>query len=136
MGIARDGHHKDGYTPGVELHAKYTFFAEGARGSLTRTLFDRFGLRDGVEPQKFGIGIKELWQIDPAKHKPGLVVHSQGWPMAARAGDGSFLYHLEDNQVAVGFVVNLNYDNPYLSPYDEFQRFKHHPMVRPFFEGG
>jgi electron-transferring-flavoprotein dehydrogenase len=136
MGIARDGHHKDSYTPGVELHAKYTFFAEGARGSLTRTLFDRFGLREGVEPQKFGIGIKELWQIDPAKHKPGLVVHSQGWPMVERAGDGSFLYHLEDNQVVVGFVVNLNYENPYLSPYDEFQRFKHHPMVRPYFEGG
>jgi electron-transferring-flavoprotein dehydrogenase len=136
MGVGRDGEHKDSYTPGVELHAKYTFFAEGARGSLTKGLFERFKLREGVEPQKFGIGIKELWQIDPAKHQPGLVVHSQGWPMAGRAGDGSFLYHLEDNQVAVGFVVNLNYENPYLSPYDEFQRFKHHPMVRPFFEGG
>jgi electron-transferring-flavoprotein dehydrogenase len=136
MGIARDGHHKDSYTPGMELHAKYTFFAEGARGSLTKGLFERFNLRDGVEPQKFGIGIKELWQIDPAKHQPGLVVHSQGWPMSGKAGDGSFLYHLEDHQVAVGFVVNLSYENPYLSPYDEFQRFKHHPMVRPTFEGG
>jgi electron-transferring-flavoprotein dehydrogenase len=136
MGVARDGHHKDSYQPGMELHAKYTFFAEGARGSLTKTLFDRFNLRDGVEPQKFGIGIKELWQIDPAKHQPGLVVHSQGWPMPEKAGDGSFMYHLEDNQVAVGFVVNLNYENPFISPYDEFQRFKLHPMVRPFFEGG
>ncbi len=136
MGIARDGEHKDSYTPGVELHAKYTFFAEGARGSLTKTLFERFNLRAGVEPQKFGIGIKELWQIDPAKHQQGLVVHTQGWPMAEKAGDGSFMYHLEDNQVAIGFVVNLNYENPYLSPYDEFQRFKHHPMVKPYFEGG
>jgi electron-transferring-flavoprotein dehydrogenase len=136
MGIARDGEHKDSYTPGVELHAKYTFFAEGARGSLTKTLFERFKLREGVEPQKFGIGIKELWQIDPAKHQQGLVVHSQGWPMDKKAGDGSFMYHLEDNQVAIGFVVNLSYENPYLSPYDEFQRFKHHPMVRPYFEGG
>ncbi|HVJ54380.1 MAG TPA: electron transfer flavoprotein-ubiquinone oxidoreductase [Aliidongia sp.] len=136
MGIARDGEHKDSYTPGVELHAKYTFFAEGARGSLTKTLFERFKLRQGVEPQKYGIGIKELWQIDPAKHQLGLVVHSQGWPMDKKAGDGSFMYHLEDNQVAIGFVVNLGYENPYLSPYDEFQRFKHHPMVRPYFEGG
>jgi electron-transferring-flavoprotein dehydrogenase len=136
MGVARDGHHKDGYQPGMELHAKYTFFAEGARGSLTKTLFERFRLRDGVEPQKFGIGLKELWQIDPAKHKPGLVVHSQGWPLDSRTAGGSFMYHLEDHQVAVGFVVNLNYENPFLSPFDEFQRFKQHPMVRPYFEGG
>ena len=136
MGIARDGHHKDSYTPGIELHAKYTFFAEGARGSLTKTLFERFKLRDGVEPQKFGIGLKELWQIDPAQHKPGLVLHSQGWPLDVKTGGGSFLYHLEDNQVAVGFVVHLNYQNPHLSPFDEFQRFKTHPSVRHFFEGG
>ena len=136
MGIARDGHHKDSYTPGIELHAKYTFFAEGARGSLTKTLFERFKLRDGVEPQKFGIGLKELWQIDPAQHKPGLVLHSQGWPLDAKTGGGSFLYHLEDHQVAVGFVVHLNYQNPHLSPFDEFQRFKTHPSVRHFFEGG
>ena len=136
MGIARDGSHKDSYTPGMELHAKYTLFAEGVRGSLTKMLFDRFNLRDGVEPQKFGIGIKELWQIDPAKHKPGLVVHSQGWPLDSKTGGGSFLYHLEDNQVAVGFVIHLNYENPYLSPFDEFQRFKTHPKIRPFFEGG
>ncbi len=136
MGIARDGTHKDTYTPGMELHAKYTFFAEGVRGSLTKMLFDRFKLREGVEPQKFGIGIKELWQIDPAKHKPGLVIHSQGWPLPSDTGGGSFLYHLEDNQVAVGFVIHLNYQNPYLSPFDEFQRFKTHPKIRPFFEGG
>ena len=136
MGVARDGSHKDSYTPGMELHAKYTLFAEGVRGSLTKMLFDRFNLRDGVDPQKFGIGIKELWQIDPAKHKPGLVVHSQGWPLDSKTGGGSFLYHLEDNQVSVGFVIHLNYENPYLSPFDEFQRFKTHPKIRPFFEGG
>jgi electron-transferring-flavoprotein dehydrogenase len=136
MGIARDDTKKDSYTPGMELHAKYTFFAEGVRGSLTKMLFDRFKLRDHVDPQKFGIGIKELWQIDPAKHKPGLVMHSQGWPLDSSTGGGSFLYHLEDNQVAVGFVIHLNYENPYLSPFDEFQRFKTHPKIRPFFEGG
>ena len=136
MGIARDGHHKDSYTPGMELHAKYTFFAEGVRGSLSKGLMERFKLREGVDPQKFGIGIKELWQVDPAKHKPGKVVHTMNWPLGSNADGGSFLYHLEDNQVAVGFVVNLNYENPYLSPYDEFQRFKHHPAVRDTFEGG
>ena len=136
MGIARDGHHKDSYTPGMELHAKYTFFAEGVRGSLSKGLMERFKLREAVDPQKFGIGIKELWQVDPAKHKPGKVVHTMNWPLGSNADGGSFLYHLEDNQVAVGFVVNLNYENPYLSPYDEFQRFKHHPAVRDTFEGG
>ncbi len=136
MGVGRQGEHKDSYTPGMELHAKYTFFAEGARGSLTKTLFEKFHLRDGVEPQKFGIGIKELWQIDPARHKPGTVLHSQGWPLDSKTGGGSFLYHLENNQVAVGFVVHLNYQNPYLSPFDEFQRFKTHPAVRDTFEGG
>ena len=136
MGIARDGHHKDSYTPGMELHAKYTFFAEGVRGSLSKGLMERFKLREGVDPQKFGIGIKELWQIDPAKHSAGKVIHTLNWPLGSNADGGSFLYHLEDNQVAVGFVVNLNYENPYLSPYDEFQRFKHHPAVRGTFEGG
>jgi electron-transferring-flavoprotein dehydrogenase len=136
MGVARDGHHKDGYTPGVELHAKYTLFAEGARGSLSKMLMERFKLRQGVEPQKYGIGLKELWQVDPARHQPGLVVHSQGWPLDSRTGGGSFMYHLEDNQAAVGFVVHLNYENPYLSPYDEFQRFKTHPSIRGYFEGG
>ena len=135
MGIAKDGQKTDNYTRGVELRAKYTLFAEGARGSLTKTLFARFNLRDGVDPQKFGIGFKELWQIDPAKHKPGLVLHTQGWPLDT-AGDGSFLYHLEDNQVAIGFVINLNYVNPSLSPFDEFQRFKQHPVIRPYLEGG
>ncbi len=136
MGIARDGSRKAGYAPGMELRAKYTFFAEGCRGSLSETLMRRFALRDGVEPQKYGIGLKELWQVDPARHRPGLVLHSQGWPLDARTGGGSFMYHLEDNQVAVGFVVHLNYENPYLSPFEEFQRFKTHPAIRPTFEGG
>ena len=136
MGVARDGHHKDGYAPGVELVGKYTLFAEGARGSLTKTLIERFKLRQGVDPQKYGIGLKELWQVDPAKHRPGLVVHTQGWPLDGRTGGGSFMYHLEDNQVAVGFVVHLNYENPYLAPFEEFQRFKLHPAIRPYFEGG
>ncbi len=136
MGVGRDGEHKSSYTPGVELRAKYTLIAEGVRGSLAKELQHKFNLRDGVDPQKFGIGIKELWQIDPAKHKPGLVVHTQGWPLDSSTAGGSFMYHLEDNQVAVGFVVNLNYQNPYLSPFDEFQRFKTHPSVRDYFEGG
>jgi electron-transferring-flavoprotein dehydrogenase len=136
MGVGRDGHHKDNYTPGVELRGKYTLFAEGVRGSLSESLMRRFHLRENCDFQKYGIGLKELWQIDPAKHKPGLVVHSEGWPLDAKTGGGAFLYHLEDNQVAVGFVVHLNYQNPYLSPFDEFQRFKTHPKIRPFFEGG
>ncbi|HEX6980098.1 MAG TPA: electron transfer flavoprotein-ubiquinone oxidoreductase [Alphaproteobacteria bacterium] len=136
MGVARDGTRKPSYTPGMELHAKYTFFAEGTRGSLTKELFERYGLRAGVDPQKFGIGIKELWRVDPAKHVPGLVVHTQGWPLSSDTGGGSFMYHLEDNQVAIGFVVHLDYANPHLSPYDEFQRFKLHPSIRPYLEGG
>src|SRR5262249_37903372 len=120
VGINRAGLHKDSYAPGVELYGKYTLFAEGARGSLTKTLFERFRLREGVEPQKFGLGVKELWQIDPVQHRPGLVIHSQGWPLDRRTGGGSFIYHLEDNQVAAGFVVHLNYENPYLSPFEEF----------------
>jgi electron-transferring-flavoprotein dehydrogenase len=136
MGVARDGHHKNNYTPGVELVGKYTLFAEGARGSLTKMLMERFNLRQGVDPQKFGIGIKEIWQIDPAKYKPGLVVHTLGWPLDWRTGGGSFMYHFEDNQIAIGFVVHLNYENPHLSPFDEFQRFKLHPAIRPYLEGG
>jgi len=136
MGIGKDGQPKDSFTRGMELHAKYTFFAEGCRGSLSKTLMDRFNLRDGVEPQKFGIGIKELWQVDPSQHRPGLVLHTQGWPLDSKTGGGSFMYHLEDNQVAIGFVVHLNYENPYLSPFEEFQRFKQHPSIRPFLEGG
>ena len=136
MGIGKDGQPTDNYQPGVELLAKHTMFAEGCRGSLTKTLFERFGLRDGVDPQTFGIGIKELWQVEPANHKQGLVIHTVGWPLDSRTYGGSFLYHLEDNQVAVGFVVGLDYRNPHLSPYDEFQRFKTHPAIRPTLEGG
>jgi len=136
MGIGRDGAKTDHYQPGVELRAKQTLFAEGCRGSLTKTLFERFHLRDGVEPQTFGIGIKELWEVDPTQHHPGLVVHSVGWPLDRRTYGGSFLYHLENNQVAVGVVIGLDYRNPYLNPFEEFQRFKTHPAIRPGFEGG
>ncbi len=136
MGVGRDGKPSEGYEPGVELHAKYTIFAEGCRGSLTKTLFERFDLRDGVAPQNYGIGIKELWEVDAAKHHPGKIVHTVGWPMDSQTYGGSFLYHLEDNQVAVGFVIGLDYKNPHLSPFDEFQRFKTHPSIRPTFEGG
>lgn len=136
MGVGRDGQPKDSFTRGMELRGKYTLFGEGARGSLTKGLLAKFNLADGREPQKFGIGIKELWQIDPAKHKPGLVQHSFGWPLDSTTGGGSFLYHIEDNQVVVGFVLHLNYSNPTLSPFDEFQRFKTHPFMRETFEGG
>ncbi len=136
MGIGKDGQPTENHQPGMELHAKQTVFAEGCRGSLTKTLFKRFGLRDGVDPQTYGIGIKELWEIDPAKHRQGLVIHTIGWPLASDTYGGSFLYHLENNQVSVGFVVGLDYKNPHLSPFDEFQRFKTHPEIRPFFEGG
>jgi electron-transferring-flavoprotein dehydrogenase len=136
MGIARDGHRKDSFTRGMELRAKYTLFAEGARGSLSRLLMARFGLGEGREPQKFGIGLKELWQVAPENHRSGLVQHTFGWPLDRGTGGGSFLYHYEDNLVSVGFVVHLNYKNPYLSPFEEFQRFKTHPLVRATFEGG
>ncbi|SFZ73555.1 electron transfer flavoprotein-ubiquinone oxidoreductase [Chitinimonas taiwanensis] len=136
MGVAKDGSHKPEYARGMELHAKYTLIAEGVRGSLAKEIQARFDLRDGVDPQKFGIGIKELWKVEPSKHQPGLVMHSQGWPLDAKTGGGSFLYHLDDHQVVVGFVVHLNYENPHLSPYDEFQRFKTHPAIRATFEGG
>ena len=136
MGVAKDGTHKVSYQPGMELHARYTLFAEGCRGSLSQELMARFNLRDGIDPQKYGIGIKELWQVAADRHRPGLVVHTQGWPLDTETGGGSFVYHLEDRQVAVGFVVHLNYRNPHLSPYDEFQRFKTHPSIRSTFEGG
>jgi electron-transferring-flavoprotein dehydrogenase len=136
LGIGKDGHIKDSFTRGMELRGKYTLFAEGARGSLTKLLIDRFGLRDGVEPQKYGIGLKEIWQVAPEKHEPGLVQHSFGWPLDNSTGGGSFLYHAEDNQVYVGFVVHLNYTNPTLSPFDEFQRFKTHPAIAHVLEGG
>jgi len=136
MGIGKDNSVKDGFTRGMELKAKYTLFAEGARGHLTKTLIKNYRLDEECEPPKFGIGIKELWQIAPENHKQGLLQHSFGWPLDGKTGGGSFLYHLEDNLVAVGFVVHLNYRNPTLSPFDEFQRFKTHPMIRPTFEGG
>jgi electron-transferring-flavoprotein dehydrogenase len=136
MGIARDGSITDRFTRGMELRGKYTIFAEGARGHLTKQLIRRFKLDEGREPGKYGIGLKEVWQVKPENHKPGLVQHSFGWPLDMKTGGGSFLYHAEDNLVYVGFVVHLNYQNPTLSPFDEFQRFKHHPMVRPVLEGG
>ena len=136
MGIGKDGQPTASYTPGVELRGRETIFAEGARGSLSKTLIARYGLRAGVDPQKYGIGLKELWEIDPAKHQPGLVVHTVGWPLDNRTYGGSFLYHLEGGQVSVGFVIGLDYDNPFLSPFEEFQRFKTHPAIRGFFEGG
>jgi len=136
VGIAKDGERKPDYQPGMELHAKYTLFAEGCRGSLSEELMKKFNLRDGVDPQKYGIGLKELWQVDPARHQKGLVVHSQGWPLDTRTGGGSFLYHWGDRFVSAGFVIHLNYENPYLSPYDEFQRFKTHPAIRDTFAGG
>ena len=122
--------------PGIELWARQTIFAEGCRGSLTKTLFERFRLRDGADPQTYGIGIKELWEVKPEHHQPGSITHTVGWPMDTGTYGGSFLYHLENNQVAVGFVVGLDYKNPYLSPYEEFQRFKTHPAIRKVFEGG
>ena len=136
MGVGKDGQPTANFQPGVELRGRYTLFAEGCRGSLTKTLFERFDLRDGVDPQTYGIGIKELWEIDPARHKQGTIIHTVGWPLDRSTYGGSFLYHLENNQVAVGFVVGLDYQNPYLSPFEEFQRFKTHPAIRPIFEGG
>jgi len=136
MGIGRDGKPKSTFTRGIELHGKYTFIAEGVRGSLAKQLLARFKLQEGRDPQKFGIGIKELWQLPPDKHKRGLVLHSQGWPLPDNTGGGSFMYHWGEDLVSIGFVVHLNYSNPYLSPFDEFQRFKQHPVIRPFLEGG
>jgi len=136
LGIAKDGSHKPGYTPGMELHAKYTLVAEGARGSLAKQLEARFNLRSGREVQKFGIGFKELWRVDPARHRAGKVLHTLGWPLDARTGGGGFLYHQEDHRVAVGYVVHLDYANPSLNPFQEFQRFKNHPAIRDVFVGG
>ena len=135
MGVARDGTHKPDYQPGMELHGKYTFFAEGARGHLTKELKRIFALDADSQPQVYGIGLKELWEIDPAKHEPGRVIHTQGWPLDDAWG-GGFLYHQEANQVALGLVVALNYRNPYLSPFEEFQRWKQHPEIRAILEGG
>jgi electron-transferring-flavoprotein dehydrogenase len=136
MGVGRDGKPKDSFTRGMELRAKYTLFAEGARGNLSKALIARYRLDDGRQPPKFGIGLKELWQVAPDRHRPGLVQHSFGWPLDNSTGGGSFLYHYDDNLVSVGFVVHLNYDNPYLAPFEEFQRFKTHPLVRDTFAGG
>jgi electron-transferring-flavoprotein dehydrogenase len=136
MGIGKDGKPTERYTPGVELIARETLFAEGCRGSLTKTLIRRFYLRDGHDPQTYGLGLKELWEVAPERHQPGLVVHTVGWPLDGSTYGGSFLYHLEDRQVAVGFVIGLDYHNPFLNPFEEFQRFKTHPAIRPTFEGG
>jgi electron-transferring-flavoprotein dehydrogenase len=136
MGIAKDGKPKAGFTRGMELRAKYTLFAEGARGSLTKTLLAKYQLDRAREPQKFGLGLKELWQVAPQNHRRGLVQHTFGWPLDNSTGGGSFLYHLDENLVSVGFVVHLNYRNPYLSPFEEFQRFKTHPLVRDTLASG
>jgi electron-transferring-flavoprotein dehydrogenase len=136
VGISKAGAMADRYTRGMELRGKYVIFAEGARGSLTKQLVKRFALDAGKDPQKYGIGLKELWQVAPDKHRPGLVQHSFGWPLDSRTGGGSFLYHFGEGLVSVGFVVHLNYENPHLSPFDEFQQFKTHPAIRETFEGG
>ncbi|QFT48089.1 Electron transfer flavoprotein-ubiquinone oxidoreductase [Roseivivax sp. THAF40] len=136
FGLNPDGTKGDGYEPGMELHGKYVFLSEGVRGSLSKEVIEKYDLSKGHEPQKFGLGMKEIWEIDPAKHREGTVTHTMGWPLGSNAGGGSFIYHLENNQVYVGFVVHLNYENPHLYPYMEFQRFKHHPMVADLLEGG
>jgi electron-transferring-flavoprotein dehydrogenase len=136
MGIGKEGEATSRFQRGMELHAKYTFFAEGCRGHLGKQLQARFKLNDGRDPQVYGIGLKELWEVDPSKHVPGLVVHTAGWPLETDTYGGSYLYHMENNLISVGFVVGLGYTNPYLSPFEEFQRYKTHAAIRPFFEGG
>ena len=140
MGIAHDGQQKDSFTPGMELYAKYTLFTEGCRGHLGKKLIERFALDQDVDPQHYGLGIKELWDIDPARHQPGLVLHGTGWPLSDKEhGDtngGFFLYHAEDNQVVVGLIIDLNYSNPWLNPFDELQRMKHHPLFKQYLDGG
>ena len=137
MGVAEDGSQKDGYMPGMELHAKYTVFAEGCRGHIGKTLINKFKLDDGKQPQHYGLGIKEIWKIPAEQHHQGKVVHSAGWPMSESSSHGGgFLYHIEDQQVAVGFIVDLSYTNPHMSPFDEFQRYKHHPKISQYLAGG
>ena len=136
MGIAKDGHHKPEYQPGMELIGKYVLIAEGVRGSLAKEIIAKYNLSEGREPQKFGLGMKELWEVKPENHKHGQVTHTMGWPLGTKTGGGSFMYHMEDNLVSIGFVVHLNYTNPHLYPYMEFQRFKHHPLIAPVLEGG
>ncbi len=136
FGIAKDGTRKPDYQPGLELHAKYTLLAEGARGSLSKLIQARYDLTAGREPQKYGIGLKEIWQVPDANFKPGYVQHTLGWPLDDATGGGSWMYHFGENYISIGFVVHLNYENPFLSPFDEFQRFKTHPAIRKFLEGG
>ena len=136
LGVAKDGHHKSDYTPGMELRGKYTLFAEGARGSLSKELGARFGLHEGRDPQKFGVGLKELWELPKDRHHKGLVVHGFGWPLEEDTGGGLFMYHWGENFCSIGFVVHLNYSNPWLEPFSEFQRAKTHPAIRKFLEGG
>ncbi len=137
MGVGHNGEHKDSYMPGMELHGKYTLFAEGCRGHLGKQLISKFALDAGKEPQHYGIGIKEIWKIPAEQHQQGLVVHTAGWPLAENgAAGGSFLYHIEDNQVVCGLITDLSYSNPYLSPFDEFQRYKHHPVISQYLAGG
>ncbi|MBV0932221.1 electron transfer flavoprotein-ubiquinone oxidoreductase [Marinobacterium weihaiense] len=136
MGVTASGEQGPNYMPGMELHAKYTIFSEGCRGHLGKQLIEKFALDKDADPQHYGIGIKELWDIDPSKHQPGLVVHGSGWPLSDGASGGFFLYHAEDNQVVVGLIIDLNYSNPWLSPFDEFQRMKHHPEIKQYLEGG
>ena len=136
MGVGRDGEPTDAYQPGMELHARYTIFAEGSRGQLGRELISRYKLDAGRDPQSYGIGVKEMWEVDPAQSKPGLVIHTAGWPLDSDTYGGAFLYHMNDNIVVVGLVVGLDYANPWLSPFEEFQRYKTHPSIRPIFEGG
>ena len=136
LGVAKDGHRKDGYTPGMELRSKYTFFAEGARGSLSKQLSAQFGLQENCEPQKFGIGLKELWELPAGQHKKGLVLHGMGWPLDSETGGGLFMYHWGDNLCSIGLVVHLNYKNPWLDPFGEFQRAKTHPAIAGVLKGG
>ncbi len=136
MGLNAKGEKKPGFEPGIELHAKYTLFSEGCRGSLSEQLITKFNLRSHCDPQTYGIGIKELWKVKPENHQPGLITHSAGWPLTSDTYGGAFIYHMEDSQVAVGFVLGLDYSNPHISPYEEFQRFKTHPAIKKVFEGG
>ena len=136
FGLNADGTPSDAYEPGMELYGKYVFLAEGVRGSLSKQVIAKYGLVANSDVQKYGLGMKELWEVRPENHKPGQVTHTMGWPLGGNAGGGSFMYHLENNQVYVGFVVHLNYANPHLYPYMEFQRFKHHPEIAQVLEGG
>ena len=136
MGLDKEGNPKDSFMPGMELRAKYTIFAEGCRGHLGKELINKFSLDSDKSPQHYGIGFKEIWDIDPAKHQEGLVVHSAGWPLDKDTTGGGYLYHAENNQVFVGLIIDLNYSNPHLSPFDEFQRYKHHPKISQYLEGG